>query len=157
PPALADDVDRLLAETDERLAPPLHGRLADDLLGPAHDSSGTVADLERETCTRKTDCEANDNQYEDGERDHGDDLERAVASALRDDTRERDDRNPEDEELVPDARQDDREPDRPSLETPRLEHREGARHPDRCASGHHARKSRRGERHPLRVPVRQAG
>ena len=68
--------------------------------------------------------EPRDDRGEDDEPDDRDDLEGAVRAALGDNAGDRDDREAEDHELVPDTRDDDGEPDRAAAEAPRTQHRE---------------------------------
>ena len=69
--------------------------------------------------------------------------------------RERDDREHEVRELIPDTRDRDCEPHRARAELPRAEHRVGRGHPDRGASRRDDRERRRGLRHRHALPIAQ--
>ena len=105
-------IDRLLAEADERRAVPLHRRLVSEPLRPGDEAGRPVADAARQALTGKSDGEPRDDRDEDDEADHRHELEGAVPAAFGDDAGNGDDRKAEDHELVPDAGDDDREPDR---------------------------------------------
>src|SRR5206468_12501652 len=128
-PAAPEEIDRAEAEDREALPSPAHGITADETKRAVREPRSQLAYAVRTALAREREHEGADHHDEDDDSDERGGPKPGVALVRRRQEGERDDREGEVRQLVPDSGHRHRKPYRPGLESPGAQHREGARHP----------------------------